>query len=176
MVCPMQVPPGTENLPARIPAKDSTKAAVLLTFTHASMTCCQLCLAIFFVSKTTWGTKYLIAAIILHWIGADSLFQKNICHIVFYHSMREEAVVVHSVQSGVFLFFLFGSCISYSSLLWHMLLTLDPYETLILRERPPLKKRSGREERHLHEGFFIEIKHSVKKDEVCLLQNSNLSG
>lgn len=40
-----------KNLPARIPAKDSTEAAVLLTVTHANTTCCQLCLVIFLFPK-----------------------------------------------------------------------------------------------------------------------------
>lgn len=44
-----------------------------------------------------------------------------------------------------------------------MLLTPDPYETLILRERPPLKKRSAREERHLHECFLLKYNTQLKR-------------
>lgn len=174
----MQVPAGTKNLPSRIPTKDSTEAAVLLTLTHASTTCCQLCLAIFLFPKQL-GHKIFNWCYYSSWHWSRFLIlEKYLSHCLLSQHERGGSCGTYCI---VFFFFfkfsLFGSCISYSSsLLWHMLLTLDPHKTITLRERRPLKKRSGGEERHLHECFFIEIQHSIKKDEVCLLKKSNPSG
>lgn len=111
----------------------------------------------------------------LHW-SRFLILEKYLSHCLLSQHEREGSCGTYCI---VFLkkFSLFGSCISYSSsLLWHVLLTLDQHETITLRERRPLKKRSGGEERHLHECFFTEIQHSIKKDEVCLLKKSNPSG
>lgn len=51
LVCPNASPTRYKNLPAKIPAKDSTEAAVLLTVTYANTTGCQLCLVIFLFPK-----------------------------------------------------------------------------------------------------------------------------
>lgn len=53
------------------------------------------------------------------------------------------------------LFSFFRSCTGYSSfLLCHTLLTRDPHKAPTLSQRSPLRKRSGREERCLHEYLF----------------------
>lgn len=164
-----------KNLPARIPAKDSTEAAVLLTVTHANTTCCQLCLVIFLFPKQL-GHKIFNCCYYssLDW-SRFLILEKYLSHCLLSQHERRVSCGTYCIFR-FFKFSLFGSCIGCSfSLPWHVLLTLDPHETLTLGERPPLNKRLGREERCLHECFFIGIQHPVKKDEVHLLKKSNPS-
>lgn len=171
----MQVPAGTKNPPAIIPARDSTEAAELLTFTHASTTCCQLCLAIFLFPKQL-GHKIFNCCYYssLDW-SKFLILEKYLSHCLLSQCERGGSCGTYCIV-WVVLFSFFGSCISYSSsLLWHTLLTLDPHKTLILRERPPLKKGQKGRKGTCMNAFLLKYS-TVQKDEVCLLKKSNPSG
>lgn len=136
----MQVPPGIKNLPPRIPARDSTEAAEPLTFTHASTTCCQLCPAVFLFPKQL-GDKIFNCCYYssLDW-SRFLILEKYLSYCLLSQHERGGSCGTYCID-WFFLFSLFGSCVCYSSLLWQMLLTLDPHKTLVPQGKTTFKEK-----------------------------------